>query len=234
MKALRWIDKALARIEGWLIITLLWLMVTLTFVQVCLRGLYTHAHLQWANSLMGYLDWSEPFVRLLVLWLTFLGASLITGDNKHIKIDLFSTLLSPKGERTRELLLSLVCVVISAIMVKACIDYIKMEMEFDHVGIITTEKKPDEMYIAPTKVWVTRFMDHPYHVEWLRYEPDSPVTGPVREMPHVAYRVDDIEAAGKGLKVLLEPFDVGFATVAFFQTDDGAVVEFMKYKENTV
>ncbi len=130
MKTLRWIDKALARFEGWLIITLLWLMVTLTFVQVCLRGLYTHAHLQWANSLMGYLDWSEPFVRLLVLWLTFLGASLITGENKHIKIDLFSTILPTKWERTREFALSVVCVAISAVMVNACIDYIKLEMEF--------------------------------------------------------------------------------------------------------
>ena len=130
MKTLRWIDKALARFEGWLIIMFLWLMVILTFVQVCLRGLYTHAHLQWANSLMGYLDWSEPFVRLLVLWLTFLGASLITGENKHIKIDLFSSLLPPKWELTREFVLSLVCVVISATMLKVCIDYIKMEMEF--------------------------------------------------------------------------------------------------------
>ena len=84
---------------------------------------------------------------------------------------------------------------------------------------------------APTKVWITDFKNHPYHVEWLRFEPDSPVTGPVRDMPHVAYQVDDIDVACKGLKVLLEPFDVGFATVAFCQTDDGAVVEFMEYKE---
>jgi len=28
----------------------------------------------------------------------------------------------------------------------------------------------------------------------------------------------------------LPPFDVGFAVVGFYQTDDGAVVEFMKYK----
>ncbi len=109
-----------------------------------------------------------------------------------------------------------------------------INMQFDHIGIITTEKKPGEMFIAPTKVWVTQFMDHPYHIEWLRFEPDSPVSGPVRDMPHVAYRVDDIEEASAGLKVLLEPFDVGFATVGFFQTDDGAVVEFMKYKEEGV
>jgi len=130
MTALKWFDKVLARIEGWLIITFLWLMVILTFIQVCLRGLYTHGQLQWANSLMGHLDWSEPFVRLLVLWLTFLGASLLTGENKHINIDLFSALLPPKWLPVRELILSVVCVAISAIMLKVCIGYVKMEMEF--------------------------------------------------------------------------------------------------------
>ena len=104
-------------------------------------------------------------------------------------------------------------------------------MQFDHIGIVTEDKKEDEIFVSATKVWITEFDKHPYRVEWLRFEPDSPVTGPVREMPHVAYRVDDVEAAGSGMKVLLEPFDCGFATVGFYQTDDGAVVEFMKYHE---
>ena len=103
-------------------------------------------------------------------------------------------------------------------------------MQFDHVGIVTTQKKPDEIFIAPTRVWITDFQKHPYRVEWLRYEPDSPVTGPVRERPHVAYRVESIDEAAKGLKVLIEPFDVEFAVVAFFETADGAVVEFMEYR----
>ena len=102
-------------------------------------------------------------------------------------------------------------------------------MQFDHIGIVTTEKKPNERYVAATKVWVTDFKSHPFHVEWLRFEPDSPVKGPVRAMPHVAYRVDDIRTAAKGMKVLLEPFDAGIARVGFYQTDDGAVVEFMEY-----
>ena len=104
-------------------------------------------------------------------------------------------------------------------------------MQFDHIGIVTTEKKADETFVPATRVWITDFQRHPYRVEWLRYEPDSPVTGPVREMPHVAYRVDDIEASAKGLKVLLEPFDAGMAVVGFYQTDDGAVIEFMKYHD---
>ena len=130
MKTLRWIDTALARFEGWLIVAFLWLMVILTFVQVCLRGLYTHGHLQWANVLMGHLDWSEPFVRLLVLWLTFLGASLLTGENKHIKIDLFSAVLPLRWLPVRECILSAVCMLISALMIKVCVDYIMLEMDF--------------------------------------------------------------------------------------------------------
>ena len=54
-------------------------------------------------------------------------------------------------------------------------------MQFDHIGIVTDEKKSDEMYVAATKVWVTDFQNHPFHVEWLRFEPDTPVAGPVRE-----------------------------------------------------
>jgi C4-dicarboxylate transporter DctQ subunit len=130
MKTLNRIDKGLARLEVWMIITFLVLMVLFTFTQVCLRGLYTHGHVQWANTLMGHIDWSEPFVRLLVLWLTFLGASLITGENKHIKIDLFSTLLPPKWLPVREFILSVVCVLISAKMLLVCAGYVKIEMQF--------------------------------------------------------------------------------------------------------
>lgn len=104
-------------------------------------------------------------------------------------------------------------------------------MEFDHIGIVTTEQKPGEIFIAPTRVWVTDYTQHPFRVEWLRYEPDSPVTGPVRQGPHIAYRVPSIAAAAQGMQVLLEPFDVGFAVVGFYQARDGAVVEFMQYKD---
>ena len=76
---------------------------------------------------------------------------------------------------------------------------------------------------------MTDFRKNPYHIEWLRYEPDTPVTGPVRHLPHVAFRVDSIQEAAKGLKVLLEPFDAGLATVGFYQTPDGGIVEFMEY-----
>ncbi len=102
-------------------------------------------------------------------------------------------------------------------------------MQFDHVGMITTEKKPGEVYVAATKVWVTDIAAHPYKIEWLRFESDSPVQSPVRDHPHIAFRVESIAKAAEGLKVLLEPFDAGIARVGFYQTKDGAIVEFMEY-----
>lgn len=106
-----------------------------------------------------------------------------------------------------------------------------MDLQFEHIGVVTTEKKPGERFVPATRVWVTDFTKHPHRVEWLRFEPDSPVTGPVRRMPHVAYRVDDLAAAGEGLKVLIEPFDAGPRYAAFYQTADGAVIEFVQYKD---
>lgn len=104
-------------------------------------------------------------------------------------------------------------------------------MEFSHVGMPTNQPKAGEVFVEATRVWITNFAEHPYHVEWLRFESDSPVTGPVREQPHVAYRVASIEDAARGMRVLLEPFEaLKDVRVGFYETADGAVVEFMEYE----
>ena len=103
-------------------------------------------------------------------------------------------------------------------------------MEFSHVGLITAEPKEGEIFVAATRVWITDFTRHPYHVEWLRFEPDSSVTGPVRELPHVAYKVASIAEASRGMKVLLEPFmALENLRVGFYESADGAVIEFMEF-----
>ena len=101
---------------------------------------------------------------------------------------------------------------------------------FDHIGLITDGQKPGESWVEATRVWVTSPRAHGCNIEWLRFEPDSPVTGPLRSEPHVAYRVPDVHAATEGHDVLAEPFDVGngFLTVSFVLVD-GAVVELMQY-----
>ena len=105
-------------------------------------------------------------------------------------------------------------------------------MKFSHIGMTTDAKKDGETWVEATRVWVTDSTRHPFAVEWLRYAPDSPVTGPVRDKPHIAFDVDDIDTASRGMKVLLEPFTVSDTLrVGFFEYADGTVVELAEKRD---
>ena len=105
--------------------------------------------------------------------------------------------------------------------------------QFHHIGLPTDESHPGEYFVEDTKVWVTDPRKHPYLVEYLRFEPDSPVTGPVRDLPHIAYRVDDIHEAIKGENVILEPFQPSPNFTVAFMLKDGAVIEYMQFENET-
>ena len=65
------------------------------------------------------------------------------------------------------------------------------------------------------------------------FEADSPVTGPIRDLPHVAFRLEGIAIgdALAGEDVILEPFvPMPGLKVAFF-LKDGAVFEYMEFRE---
>ena len=55
--------------------------------------------------------------------------------------------------------------------------------------------------------WVTNPAAHPQRIEYLRYEPDTPVTGPVRELPHIAFQVDNLDDHMAGEEIILGPFN---------------------------
>ena len=102
---------------------------------------------------------------------------------------------------------------------------------FEHIGLVTDKKKKGEIWVEKTKVWVTDFAKHPFKIEWLRFRNDSPVRNAVRKKPHIAFRVPDIKKASKGMKVLLKPFDSGMDFVGFYESKEGAVIEFMEKKK---
>jgi hypothetical protein len=101
--------------------------------------------------------------------------------------------------------------------------------EFHHFGLPTTTKQPGEVYVPDTKVWVTSPDAHPQRIEFLRFEPDATLTGPVREMPHIAFKTDNLRREIKGQKVLLGPFKPMEGLEVVFILKDGAVFEFMQW-----
>jgi hypothetical protein len=100
---------------------------------------------------------------------------------------------------------------------------------FDHVGVPTSDKHPEEMWVEDTRVWVTNPAEHPNRIEYLRFEPDSPVKGAVRDLPHMAFRVDNLESEIGNADILLGPFRPTNELRVVFVKKDGAVFELMEY-----
>jgi hypothetical protein len=108
--------------------------------------------------------------------------------------------------------------------------------EFDHIGVVTYEPQPGESWVAFSEVWVTNPRLHPQRIEYIRpkqeprVDPSDVGLWKLWNLPHVAYRVDDLAAAIAGEEVIFGPFEPGdFANVAFVHKD-GAVVEYLEYK----
>jgi hypothetical protein len=100
---------------------------------------------------------------------------------------------------------------------------------FDHVGITTTVPQPDENWVEQSRVWVTNPRNHPEHIEFLRYEPDTTVPRVVRDNPHIAFRVEALELHMKGQEILIAPFAVGDFLQVVFVRKHNTVFEYMHY-----
>ncbi|MEA3366805.1 MAG: hypothetical protein U9R68_01680 [Planctomycetota bacterium] len=100
--------------------------------------------------------------------------------------------------------------------------------EFHHVGVPVDEPQPGETYLEGAKVHITDASSHPYRFEYLRFEADSPLPERMQKNSHVAYVVDDLDAALEGESVLLEPFEPMDGLRCAFIVKDGVVLELMQ------
>lgn len=103
-----------------------------------------------------------------------------------------------------------------------------MAAEFHHFGVPTTEKHANENYIEGAKVFITDPEAHPYRVEFLRFEADSPMAADVCSHPHAAFIVPSLDAALQGQNVIVPPFDAAATLRCAFIKDGDAVIELME------
>ena len=106
--------------------------------------------------------------------------------------------------------------------------------QFHHIGIITEQVQPGEIDVPAAKVHVTNPNDHPQRIEYVRFEPDSPVTGLLRTQPHIAFKVENIRDEIAGEHVLLGPFEAMDGLEVVFILKDGAIFEFMQFHSPSV
>ncbi|MDQ1256935.1 MAG: hypothetical protein QG656_1535 [Candidatus Hydrogenedentes bacterium] len=103
-----------------------------------------------------------------------------------------------------------------------------MATEFHHYGVPTAAKSANEVYIAGGGVYATDPEAHPFRVEFLRFDADSPLPKVVQDHPHAAFVVDDLDAAVTGMNVIIPPFDATDVFRCAFVQDGDAVIELMQ------
>jgi catechol 2,3-dioxygenase-like lactoylglutathione lyase family enzyme len=101
-------------------------------------------------------------------------------------------------------------------------------LNYHHIGIPTFEVRADERFLPEFGMHVSGYESSPFGIEWMRFEPDSPVPSLVQRVPHVAFEVDDLEAALEGREVLIAPNSPSPGLRVAFVVDDGAPVELME------
>lgn len=104
---------------------------------------------------------------------------------------------------------------------------------YHHTGIPTTEVRPGERYIPQLKFHVSGFPESPYGIEWMRFDPDSPIHPLVQTLPHVAFEVDDLDAelARRDFTVLTTPNPPSDGVRVAMIEHNGAPIELIEFRK---
>lgn len=100
---------------------------------------------------------------------------------------------------------------------------------YHHLGIPTDVPREGERYLEKYKVHVSGYETSPYGIEWMRFEPDSPLPELVKTLPHIAFAVDDLAPEIAGKEILIEPNRPSQGVIVAFILDNGAPVEFLQF-----
>jgi C4-dicarboxylate transporter DctQ subunit len=105
--------KTVERLEDIFVVLTFFLATVLVFVNVVLR-------------FFGYgTTWSEELIRYLIIWLTFIGASICVRKNEHVGIDLLPEYLSEFWKKVLFLLVNVIAIIFLVFLTKYSIGLIE-------------------------------------------------------------------------------------------------------------
>ena len=113
----RLIDR-LHRAEDGLLVLLLTTMIVLAGTQILMRNLFDS----------GFV-WIDPVLRVMVLWLGLIGATVATRHNKHIRIDLLSRYFERNTHRLIQTVVSQISAWTCLLVAWFGIDWIRLDYE---------------------------------------------------------------------------------------------------------
>lgn len=129
-RALDWIgrlDRVGRLIENVLLVALLGGMMLLAVWQIIAREVFESG-----------LFWTGDIIRILVLWLAMVGAVAACRENRHIRIDAISHLLSDRAVGVTRLVVDAFAAVVCGIVAWQAWRYIQLEREYQDTLLIDT------------------------------------------------------------------------------------------------
>lgn len=100
---------------------------------------------------------------------------------------------------------------------------------FHHLGIPTSEIMPGESFIESFKVHVSGFESSEFGIQWMRYEPDSPIHPLIQKVPHLCFEVDNLEEAIAGREILTPINSPSEGCRVAMIIENGAPVELIEF-----
>ena len=100
---------------------------------------------------------------------------------------------------------------------------------YHHMGIPTDQPRDGELYLEAYGMYVSGFATSPYGVEWMRFEPGSPISELIRTVPHIAFEVDDLDQALVGKTLLGEPSSPSEGVRVAMILHNGMPVELLEF-----
>jgi len=101
----------------------------------------------------------------------------------------------------------------------------RLGWRYHHIGIPTNEARSNENHLKAFGLHVSGFSSSPFGIEWMRYSEDSPLHPAIKSLPHVAFEVDDLDAALEGQEVIHPAGSPSEGVRAAMILVDGAPVE---------
>ncbi len=125
--ALARLDQAGRLVEDVLLVTLLGGMMLVAVGQVIAREIFEE----------GFF-WAGELVRLMVLWLAMVGSIAACRENRHIRIDAISHLLSDRAVGIARMLVDTFAAVVCGVIAWNAWRYLQLEIEFEDTVLIDT------------------------------------------------------------------------------------------------
>ena len=100
---------------------------------------------------------------------------------------------------------------------------------YHHLGVPHSSPRDGERHLEEIGVHVCGFETSPYGVEWMRFDTLCRVPEIVKTVPHLAFAVDNLDAALEGKRILIPPNSPSPGVRVAFILDDGAPIELLEF-----